>query len=78
MIRGLLYIGIASLTALSSDLSKYNGFGEISSIKYAIIILNFLLQGFIAWRAFLDQTLSDVKKEEQPSQSIDIPKVSDK
>jgi len=77
-LRGFLYISIASLTALMSDLSGFKQFNEISPVIYAQIIINFFLQGFISWRAFLDQSISDNKKEEQNYQSIDIPKVSDK
>lgn len=78
VLRGFLYISIASLTALMSDLSGYKLFSEIGPVQTAIIIINFFLQGFISWRAFLDQSISDNKKEEQLSQSVDIPKVSDK
>ena len=73
---GFLYISIASLTALMSDLSGFKQFNEISPVIYAQIIINFFLQGFIAWRAFIDQTISDVKRDEEPK--VDLPKISDK
>jgi hypothetical protein len=75
-LRGFLYISIASLTALMSDLSGFKQFNEISPVIYAQIIINFFLQGFIAWRAFIDQTISDVKRDEEPK--VDLPKISDK
>ena len=69
ILRGFLYISIASLTALMSDLSGFKNFGEISQVGIAIIVINFILQGFIAWRAFIDQTMSEIKnKEDQEKQ----------
>lgn len=69
VLRGFLYIGIASLTALMSDLSGFKNFSEITQVGIAIIIINFILQGFIAWRAFIDQTISEIKpKEDQEKQ----------
>lgn len=65
--RAFLYIAIASFTALLADLSGFKTFGEISSVGLLVIVINFLLQGLIAWRAFLDQTISNVKKEEKES-----------
>jgi folate-binding Fe-S cluster repair protein YgfZ len=62
-VRAILYISIASLTALMADLSEYKTFDEISPITSSIIIINFILQGLIAWRAYIDQTISDSKKE---------------
>jgi len=76
VLRGFLYISIASLTALMSDLSGFKEFSEISTVGKCIIIINFILQGFIAWRAYIDQSLTDARKEEQ--EKFDSPKISDK
>ena len=75
-IRAFLYISIASLTAVMGDLGGYQSFSQISPIQYAILFLNFILQGFIAWRAFIDQTISDVKRDQETK--VDLPKISDK
>ena len=64
VLRGFLYISIASLTALMSDLSGFKNFSEISQVGIAIIVINFILQGFIAWRAYIDQTLSEIKQRD--------------
>ena len=48
VLRGFLYISIASLTALMSDLSGFKNFSEITQVGVAIIFINFILQGFIA------------------------------
>lgn len=75
-IRAFLYISIASLTAVMGDLGGYQSFSQISPIQYTILFLNFILQGFIAWRAFIDQTISDVKRDQETK--VDLPKISDK
>lgn len=69
-LRAALYISIASFTALMSDLAGFKSFSEISSVGAAIIAINFLLQGLIAWRAFLDQTLTDDKREDKENDNI--------
>jgi hypothetical protein len=52
-----------------SDLSGFKNFNEITQVGIAIIIINFILQGFIAWRAFIDQTMSEIKlKKDQEKQ----------
>jgi len=63
--RAMLYILIASFTALLSDIAGFKTFSEISSVGIAVIAINFLLQGLIAWRAYLDQSISASKKEEK-------------
>ena len=73
-LRGVLYISIASLTALISDLSGFKNFSEISQVGLAIIIINFILQGFIAWRAFIDQTMSEIRQKEDKD-SVDSSKL---
>ena len=55
--KAILYIGIASFTTLITDLGDYKSFAEINPVKAAIIGINFILQGLIAWRAFLDQSV---------------------
>lgn len=74
VLRGVLYISIASLTALMSDLSGFKNFSEISQVGLAIIIINFILQGFIAWRAFIDQTMSEIKNKDD-GDGVDSPKI---
>lgn len=63
--RAMLYILIASFTALLSDIAGFKSFSEISSVGFAVIAINFLLQGLIAWRAYLDQSISTSKKEDK-------------
>jgi hypothetical protein len=57
-VKLIIYIGIATITSLSNDLSHYmcdkDGFSEITPIHWCIIVFNLLVQGLIAWRAFLD------------------------
>jgi len=64
-IRALLYFLIAAIPALMVDLGQFKSFSEVSNIALAIIICNFVLQGLIAVRAFLDQSISRVQKEKK-------------
>ena len=61
-VKLFLYVIIASLTALLSDLHQMkcyqNGDSMDSPLNLVIVFLNFILQGCIAWRAFIDQTSS--------------------
>jgi len=76
-IKAILYIGIASLTTLMSDLGDFKSFTEINPVKATLIGVNFILQGLIAWRAFLDQSVGRAridaamkKKEEKQLELI--------
>jgi len=62
-LRGVLYFAIAALPAVITDLSKYKSFSEISGIATIIIISNVVLQGLIAVRAYIDQTISRVQHQ---------------
>jgi len=53
-IRLFIYITIASLTSLMNDFSKYQTLEDISQLTWIMITINFILQGFIAWRAYID------------------------
>ena len=63
--RALLYFFIAAIPALMVDLGQYKSFKEISDITLVVIACNFMLQGLIAVRAFLDQSISRVQKEKR-------------
>jgi len=64
-IRAALYFFIAAIPALMVDLGQYKSFSEISDITVAIIVANFLLQGLIAVRAFIDQSISRTKERKE-------------
>jgi len=64
-IRALLYFLIASIPALMVDLGQYKSFKEISDVALAVIIANFVLQGLIAVRAFIDQSISRTKEKKE-------------
>lgn len=70
-IRAALYFFIASIPALMVDLQQYKSFSDISDISIAVIIANFVLQGLIAVRAFIDQSLSR-SKEDRKSKKIEL------
>ncbi|NBW56741.1 hypothetical protein EBR43_02950 [bacterium] len=71
-IRALLYFFIAAIPALMVDLGQYKSFSEISDIAMAVIIANFVLQGLIAVRAFIDQSISRTQKEKKESKKVEL------
>jgi len=57
-IRALLYFFIAAIPAFITDISRYKNFSEVSNVAAVIMLSNFILQGLIAVRAFIDQSIS--------------------
>ena len=53
----LIYIFVAALTALSTELSSLTN-GEITKDKWIHVVVYVILQSAIAWKAFLDQSIS--------------------
>lgn len=64
-IRAILYFLIAAIPALMVDLGQYKSFKDIGDIALAVIIANFVLQGLIAVRAFMDQSISRTKERKE-------------
>lgn len=64
-VRALLYFFIAAIPAFITDISRYKTFSEVSSVAAIIMLANFILQGFIAIRAFMDQSISRTKAEKK-------------
>lgn len=66
-----LYVLCASLASLISELGNYScpdkGFAAITPVKILCIVLNFLLQGLIAWRAFIDDSTDPHHQEKNSS-----------
>lgn len=57
--RGVLYVLIAIVTQAIADLgSAFNG-DSVSMVKF---YLQLALTGMITWRAYIDQSPSDIKK----------------
>jgi len=70
LVRGILYFLIAAIPALITDLSAFKSFSEIGSVAAVIITANFLLQGLIAVRAFMDQSISRNTRERKTVELI--------
>lgn len=71
-IRAALYFFIAAIPAFITDLSQYKSFTEISGVALTIIIANFILQGLIAVRAFIDQSISRTQKEKKDHKKVEL------
>jgi hypothetical protein len=63
--RATIYFLIAAIPALLVDLGQYKSFASIPDISLVIIGANFLLQGLIAVRAFMDQSISRVQRDKK-------------
>ena len=68
--RLMIYIFIASLTSLMKDFSQFQSFDQISSVTWVLIIINFLLQGLIAWRAYIDGSYQEAVKKLEEGKKI--------
>ena len=64
-----LYVSSASLASIIADLSHYTcpqtEFSSIPPVKMACIFLNLILQGVIAWRAFIDDSYSSEESKQK-------------
>ena len=63
IMRATLYFFIAAIPALITDISQFKSFNEISQVGLVVIVANFILQGLIAVRAFIDQSISRAQRE---------------
>jgi len=70
--RALLYFAIAAIPAFITDLSRYKTFNDISSVALTIILANMILQGFIAVRAFIDQSISRTSSDKKNSKKVEL------
>lgn len=68
--RLMIYISIASLTSLMKDFSQFQTFDQITPITWILILINFVLQGLVAWRAYIDGSYQDAIKEIQEGKKL--------
>jgi len=68
--RGILYFSIAALAALVTDISKYQHFSDIEPVPLVMLVANIILQGLIAVRAFLDQSVSRAAERRNKTQLL--------
>ena len=63
----ILAITAATLTSLTSDLSRYTcthySWSDITPIHWITIVLGSIIQGVIAWRAFVDGSVQKQKEQ---------------
>lgn len=71
LLRGLLYFAIAAIPAFITDISQFKSFSEISQVSLVVIISNFILQGIIAVRAFIDQSISRTAERRKKVDTIE-------
>ena len=66
-LKCFIYVLVAALTCLSTELGTIKDFTELSTLKIANIAMT--IQAVVALKAFMDQSLSN--KEEQQEKSAD-------
>jgi hypothetical protein len=71
-LRGVLYFTIAALPVVVVDLTKYKSFSEISGIAATVLVTNMVLQGLIAVRAYIDQTISRVQNKDEKNKEVEL------
>ena len=71
-LKAMLYVSIASFAALIADLGTKRSFSEFTDIDMTIICINFVLQGLIAWRAYLDQSVSRSRQEKNQKEKVEL------
>jgi hypothetical protein len=64
-LRAALYFLIAAIPAFITDISQFKSFSEMTQTGIVVIVANFILQGLIAVRAFIDQSISRTHKEKK-------------
>jgi hypothetical protein len=66
-VKLFLYVGVAVTSSLIADLSHYTckdkSWSDITEVHWVVIFLNFILQGLIAWRAFIDGSVYQRQEE---------------
>jgi hypothetical protein len=67
-VKLFLYVFIASFTALLADLQRHicqrNGELHFTWGQFLVLIINFTLQGLVAWRAYMDDSSDKEEKKE--------------
>jgi len=69
-----LYILVASLSSLLSDFSHYSDdvhISDISALRWLTILINAIVQGLIAWRAFIDGSFQRMEEEEKQEEKLE-------
>lgn len=73
-IKLFLYISTASFTTLLADLQRYmcheSNELHLTHTQVLVIVLNFMLQGLIAWRAFIDDSFEKNNVETEKPKDI--------
>ena len=64
-LKCFIYVLVAALTCLSTELGTIKDFTELSTLKMTNISIAMVIQSVIALKAFLDQSLSNKEQQEK-------------
>jgi hypothetical protein len=68
-----LYVGIAVFSSFLTDFSHYDRnehLSDITDLRWVVIFANALVQGLIAWRAFIDGAVEREKEKEREDEKL--------
>jgi len=70
ILRGTLWVGIAMLTDFRTSLKTLSEKGTLGVLEWTDAIVGCSLAGLIAWRLFLDQSMSRFHEDNQQKPPI--------
>ena len=73
-VKLFLYISIASLSSLLSDFSRYSDdvhVRDVHDMRWLTIAVNAIVQGLIAWRAFIDGSVERIQEKERVEEKLE-------
>mgnify|MGYP003340769401 CR=1 FL=1 len=62
-VRWALYVGTAFLVSMYTAMQGYKSFGEIGFYGFIMMLISSAIQGLVAWRAFIDQSMQKAEQE---------------
>jgi hypothetical protein len=65
VLRGVLYFIIAAGTPMVGSLDKWSNSSPRNSYELSSAILASVIAGFVAWRAYIDQSISRAVEEKK-------------
>jgi len=73
-IKLFLYVGVAVFSSMLTDFSHYSDdmrLEDIHDLRWVTIIVNAVVQGLIAWRAFIDGSVERIREEEHQEETLE-------
>ena len=69
-VRWALYVGTAFAVSIYTAMQGYKGFSEIGLYGFVMMLISAIIQGLVAWRAFIDSSLQRATQQEAAGTSV--------